>query len=78
MTKILSSVFSITLNNVQFQRAVKPSRYRLFQIADMICTMELIRLKMDDHIMSKSELRFFGEPRIIKKKYLKTIDDKRV
>ena len=78
VTKILSSVFSITLNNVQFKRAVKPSRYRLFQIADMICTMELIRLKMDDHIMSKSELRFFGEPRIIKKKYLKTIDDKRV
>lgn len=78
VTKILSSVFSITLNNVQFKRAVKPSRYRLFQIADMICTMELIRLKMDDHILSKSELHFFGEPRIIKKKYLKIIDDKRM
>lgn len=78
VTKILSSVFSITLNNVQFKRAVKPSRYRLFQIADMICTMELIRLKMDDRILSKSELHFFGEPRIIKKKYLKIIDDKRM
>ena len=78
VTRILSSVFSIFLANVQFKRAVKPSKYRLFQIADMICTMELIRLKMNNHILSKSELRFFGEPRVIRRKYLKILDEKKI
>ena len=76
VTRILSSVFNTALSNVQFKKAVKPSKYRLFQIADMICTMELIRLKMNEHILSKSELRFFGEPRTIRKRYIKIIDEK--
>ena len=78
VTRILSSVFSIHLSNIEFKKAVKPSKYRLFQIADMICSMELIRLKMDEHLLSKSELRFFGEPRIIRRRYLKIIDDKKM
>lgn len=78
VARILSSVFGIYLTNVQFKKAVKPSKYRLFQIADMICTMELIRLKMDAHLLSKSELRFFGEPRVIRRKYLRIIDEKKL
>ena len=78
VTRILSSVFGIFLSNVQFKKAVKPSKYRLFQIADMLCSMELIRLKMDNHLLSKSELRFFGEPRVIRRKYLKAIEEKQM
>ena len=78
VTRILSSVFSIYLSNVQFKKAVKPSKYRLFQIADMICSMELLRLKSDKHLLSKSELRFFGEPRVIRRKYLKAIETKKM
>ena len=78
VTRILSSVFGIYLTNVQFKKAVKPLKYRLFQIADMICSMELIRLKMEDHLLSKSELNFFGEPRVIRRKYLRIIDDKKM
>ena len=78
VTRILSSVFGIFLSNVQFKKAVKPSKYRLFQIADMICSLELVRLKMEKHTLSKSELRFFGEPRVIRKKYLKALEKKRM
>lgn len=78
VSRILHSVFSALLNNVQFKKAVKPSNYRLFQIADMICTMELIRLKMSEKRLSKSELRFFGEPRVIRHRFLKIIDAKKL
>ncbi len=76
VTKILYSVFSATLKNVQFKKAVIPSRYRLFQLADMLCSMELVRMRKEDHALSKSELRLFGEPRIIRNRYLKIIDKK--
>lgn len=78
VTRILSSVFGIFLSNVQFKKAIKPSKYRLFQIADMICSLELVRLKMEKHTLSKSELRFFGEPRVIRKNYLKALEKKRM
>ena len=78
VTRILSSVFGIYLSNVQFKKAVKPSNYRLFQIADMLCSMELIHLKMNEHFLSKSELRFFKEPRVIRRKYLKAIEEKKM
>ena len=44
VNKILSSVFNALLQNVEF-RKVLPSDYKLFQVADLFCTFELIRLK---------------------------------
>ena len=41
LTKILSSVFNVLYPNVEF-RKVRPVDYRLFQVADLICTMELL------------------------------------
>ena len=34
-------------SNVTFPAQVTPERYRLFQVADLICTVELTRLKLD-------------------------------
>lgn len=76
VTLILSSVFNFLLSNVTLKEAVKPSKYRLFQVADMLCTIELVNQKMKNKNLSKSELRFFVEPRIIKKKYIKPINHK--
>lgn len=41
VTKILSSVFNALLPNVEFRKVV-PSNYKLFQVADLLCTMHLI------------------------------------
>ena len=38
VTRILSSVFNALLENVEF-RKVLPADYRLFQVADLICTV---------------------------------------
>ena len=51
-------------------KKVTPSDYRLFQAADMFCSMELIKLKMESSSLSSSELEFFGNVRDMKKNYL--------
>ena len=77
VTRILSSVFNTLLDNVEF-RKVMPSDYRLFQVADLICTLKLAELKMESHKLSKSENKFFTSERILKKNYLKPIESKKM
>ena len=72
VTKILSSVFNTLLENVEF-RKVLPADYRLFQVADLICTLKLTELKMESHTLSKSETYFFNDERTLKKNYLKPL-----
>lgn len=75
VTRILSSVFNALLENVEFKKVI-PAQYRLFQVADLICTLKLTKLKMDNHILSKSEVAFFENERALKKNYLKPINKK--
>ena len=75
VSKILSSVFNAMLPEVEFRRVV-PSEYKLFQVADLLCTMYLTRLKADENQLSKSEMAFFGNVRDLKKNYLKPLAKK--
>lgn len=75
LNKILSSVFNIFLDNVEFRKVI-PSDYRLFQIADMVCTLQLLELKCDNHVLSNSEKRFFENDRTLKKNYIKPLKQK--
>ena len=73
ISKILASVFTVLLPEVEIKRVV-PSDYRLFQAADMFCSMELIRLKAEASAISASEMEFFGSIRDLKKNYLNPLD----
>ena len=64
------------LPEVEF-RKVLPSEYRLFQVADLICTLELIRLKMESKTISKHEMSFWGKESDFKKNYLKRVYQKK-
>jgi hypothetical protein len=75
VSKILSSVFNALLPNPIF-RKVMPKEYKLFQVADLLCTMELVKLKLDHNLFSKSEMIFFGSMRDLKKNYLKPLAKK--
>ena len=75
LTKILTSVFSTLYTHVEF-RKVKPVDYKLFQIADLICTMELLAEKAETNSFTHSELDFFDNVRDFKKNYLKHIRKK--
>ena len=75
VSKILSSVFNSFFDNIEF-RKVLPSDYRLFQIADLVCTLQLLQLKVEKHELSKNEHNFFKDERTLKKNYLKILIDK--
>lgn len=75
ISKLISSVMNSLLPNTEFRR-VMPEKYKLFQVADLVCSMELVRLKLENNLLSKSEEIFFGNPRDLKKNYLKPLQKK--
>ena len=68
LNRILASVFNALLPNVDFRR-VQPSSYRLFQVADLLCTLTLTSIKYENHCISNTEDMFFGTAREFKKNY---------
>jgi hypothetical protein len=76
LAKILVSVFNAILNNVEFKK-INPADYKLCQAADMFCTMELLALKAERMMISKSELSFFSSEKNLRKPYLNTVQKKR-
>ena len=77
LTNILVTIFNALLNNVDF-RKVNPANYKLFQAADMLCTLELLVLKIENKALSKSELKFFKSAKDLYKSYIKAIQRKRI
>lgn len=77
ITTILTSVFNALFCTVEF-RHVKPTDYKLFQVADMICTLELSKLNFDNNRASKSEMNFYESRRKFKDFYYKTINRKKM
>ena len=77
LTRVLTSTLTALLSNVAF-RLVKPSDYKLFQLADMLCTLELVAIKFQAKSPSRSELDFFHSNREFNRNYLKVIRKKRL
>ena len=77
LTRILTSTFSVLLPNVTFHRVLQ-SDYKLFQLIDMFCSLELTALKFEAKIASQSELEVFHNSRDFNKDYLKKIRKKRL
>ncbi len=77
LTMILNSVFNVLFTNVEF-RKVAPSDYKLFQVADLICTWELLALKSSEGEFTVSEKRFFDSPHRFMKNRYKLISKKKL
>jgi len=76
--ELLKEAFAIYSAKTEFVPGVSPSKYRLFQAADLACTLELVRAKLEDSgVMSESENSFFGGVKAFRKGYLKPIERKR-
>ena len=57
-------------------RKVLPCEYKLFQAADLICTLELLRIKAEGGNLTRSEKLIFHSKRDLKKDFLKGIKKK--
>ena len=77
LSSILNAVFSVHFSNVEF-RTAEPQKYRLLQIADFICSVELLKIKMSEKRLSKSEEKFFYRPQELKKTFIKSVEKKRI
>lgn len=75
VTTLLQKTFVDALGKtVEFKQRVRPGNYRMFQVADLVCTLHLIELRLANGLaMTHSEVRFFGGPRDFKRNYLKKI-----
>ena len=72
------SLFLLFSSRVEFVPYVTSSKYRLFQAADMIATLELIRIKLENEgRISDTEKMFFLSIQNLKKNYLKLLERKR-
>lgn len=75
ITNVINAVFNVLLD-AEIRR-VTPSDYRLFQAADMACTLELLDMKYRSRSLSASELEFFRGERNLHKNNLKIAYAKR-
>lgn len=77
----LSGILNVALNDlfneVEFRKA-EPQKYRLLQVADFVCSMELLKLKRKEKRLSRSEEIFFYKPQELKKPFLKSLEEKRL
>lgn len=75
VTNLLHDTFrSRAGQQIAFAQAVRPEKYKLFQLADMICTLKLVELKLQNgDALTESESKFFGGPRKFKRDFLKPV-----
>ena len=74
ITRVLNNSLAITGLDYDFKKEVHPYSYRLFQVADFICTLCLLENKLVcGYGLTKSESLFFENVRNLKQKYLKKI-----
>ena len=73
---LLTEAFAMYSSKTEFVPDVHPDSYRLFQAADLLCTVELAAAKARSGELSVSERRFFGENREFQRNILKPIRSK--
>lgn len=77
LSVILNTILNTLFTNVSFRNA-SPKQYKLLQVADFICSMELLNQKRKYNSLTKSEKDFFYKPQELQKNYLKSIAKKRL
>ena len=75
LNRILNTVFATQLTDYDIRRVI-PNDYRLFQVADLICTLELLKIKAENGQLSNSEEKIFHNKRDLKSDFLKGIRKK--
>ena len=75
LNRILNTVLATQLADYDVCKVI-PNEYRLFQVADLICTLELLKTKIEHGKLSNSEERIFHSKRDLKKDFLNGIRKK--
>lgn len=76
LSKILLDVFQKKLTNLDRKSDVHTNNYKLLQVADMICTLQLLEIKAKNNELTRSDLCVFHSVKDLKKEFLKKIKEK--
>lgn len=77
ITRIMNSVLASELSGYEPRKAL-PKDYRLAQVADLICTIKLIKKKIETNSMSRSEELIFHSKREFYKDFVKKLEKKEI
>ena len=75
ISKMLNAVMATELNDYEM-RNVRPVDYRLFQAADLFCTLTLLQQRYDSNKLTRSDMILFHSRNDLRKDFLKRIKDK--
>lgn len=75
LNRILNTVLSTELSHYDFHRAL-PKDYKLFQAADLICTLTLLSIKIEHTELTHSEQLIFHNKRELRKHFIKPLKAK--
>ena len=76
LSYILNAILNSKLSLVEFKTA-SPKAYHLLQVADFICSIELLKQKRENNLLTKSETAFFYKPKELQKNYIKSVEKKK-
>lgn len=76
LASALQEVLGRNLSSYERKSEVSHIKYKLLQVADMICTLELLKIKCNSNALSESEKLVFHKPRDLKKDFLNGLKDK--
>ena len=76
LSYILNAILNTKLSLVEFKNA-SPKEYQLLQVADFICSIELLKQKRQNNLLTNSEKAFFYKPQELQKNYIKSVEKKR-
>ncbi|MBQ3704391.1 MAG: DUF3800 domain-containing protein [Oscillospiraceae bacterium] len=77
LKRILNILFNSLFSNVEV-RKVSPADYKLFQVADLVCTLDHIKSKIDIGQFSNSETEFFESRHEFKKNFWRKLEQQRM
>lgn len=75
ITRMLNAVLATELTDFEM-RKVHPVNYRLFQAADLLCTLALLQQRYDANSLTRSDLLMFHSRNDLRKDFLKRIKEK--
>ncbi len=76
LSQTLLSTFQSRLSSLVRKNDVHQYKYKLLQVADMLCTLKLLEIKAQNNSLSKSELGVFHSVKELRKDFLKRIKEK--
>lgn len=75
ITRMLNAVMATELTNFEVRR-VQPVNYRLFQAADLLCTLKLLEKRYEANTLTRSDYLLFHSRKDLRKDFLKKIKEK--